>query len=159
MRLSPLAMPLVFAAVAALFLALCVAETTQPARAAEAKPATPEAQCTCPQSRQELWPRRKFAQSPGEAPAFVAGDPRLADETIALDQIAFGLNEAGDGGSYVWQRNDGRLAGIVTPTGSFKDAGGHVCRHVVVTLSRADISRRVEGVACRQEDGRWQLEG
>ena len=45
------------------------------------------------------------------------------------------LTEVGDGGSYVWRRSHGRLSGIVQPTASFKDPGGRVCRHIVLTMT------------------------
>jgi surface antigen len=59
----------------------------------------------------------------------------------------------------VWHRNNGRLSGVVHPTLSFKDAAGRVCRHIVLVLTTGYRRGRVEGVACRLADGRWQLEG
>ena len=69
------------------------------------------------------------------------------------------LTEVGDGATYVWHRRHGRLSGIVQPTASFKDPAGRVCRHIVLVLSSLDHSGKVEGIACRAPDGRWQLEG
>lgn len=81
------------------------------------------------------------------------------DELAALDAIHVALSEVGDGGSYIWHRNHGRLSGIFQPTQSFKDGGGNVCRHLVVTLSSGAAIRRTEGIACRLSSGRWQLDG
>ena len=58
-----------------------------------------------------------------------------SDEIAALEAIRVALTEVGDGGTYVWRRNHGRLSGIVQPTASFKDPGGRVCRHIVLTMT------------------------
>ncbi|RTL73028.1 MAG: hypothetical protein EKK41_01670 [Hyphomicrobiales bacterium] len=82
-----------------------------------------------------------------------------ADEIATLEAIRYALTEVGDGGSYVWYREHGRLNGLVNPTSSFKDAKGRVCRHIVLIMSAGVQSNRIEGVACRDGDGRWLLEG
>lgn len=108
-------------------------------------------QCGCPPSKDKLWSRPKFA------------DYRLvldeADHIAALESVQIALTELGDGASYVWHRQHGRLSGIVQPTASFKDTDGNVCRHVVVMLTAGTDTKKTEGVACRLPDGRWQLEG
>ncbi len=81
------------------------------------------------------------------------------DEIAALERIQYALSEIGDGGTYVWRRWHGRLGGIVQPTTSFKDDSGKVCRHLVVLLTTAKRTKRMEGIACRLQSGRWQLEG
>lgn len=82
-----------------------------------------------------------------------------SDAATALDAIRIALAEVSDGGSYVWHRRDGRLSGMAQPTSSFKDASGQPCRHLVVMLNTPDRSRKVEGIACRSADMRWQLAG
>ena len=57
------------------------------------------------------------------------------DEIAALEAIRVALTEVGDGGTYVWHRQHGRLSGIVQPTTSFKDPGGRVCRHIVLIMT------------------------
>ena len=59
----------------------------------------------------------------------------------------------------MWYHDSGRLSGVVSPTTSFKDVSGRVCRHIVLVLTTGVRTGRVEGVACRLTDGRWQLEG
>jgi hypothetical protein len=108
--------------------------------------------CTCPDGKADLWPRPKYAEL--RTTLLDAND-----EIAALESVQIALTEVGDGASYVWHRRNGRLSGVVQPTGSFKGAAGQVCRHLVVTLSSTDQTRRAEGVACRLADGRWQLEG
>lgn len=81
------------------------------------------------------------------------------DEIAALEAIRVALSEVADGASYVWHRWHGRLSGIVQPTASFKDPAGRVCRHIVLSMVSTARSARVEGIACRLNDGRWQLEG
>ena len=103
-----------------------------------------------------------FARGPfpsPSAPGTLA--PRLdeADEIATLEAIRFALTEVADGSSYVWYRAHGRLNGLVNPTSSFKDARGRVCRHIVLIMSAGTQTGRVEGIACREADGRWLLEG
>ncbi len=109
------------------------------------------ASCGCPPAKEKLWHRPKFADFRSQLDE--------ADEVAALESVQLALSEVGDGASYVWHRRHGRLSGIVQPTSSFKDAGGGVCRHVVVLLSAGDATKKTEGIACRLADGRWQLEG
>lgn len=90
------------------------------------------------------------------APKAVLDD---SDEVATLESVQFALSEVADGGSYVWQRSNGHLSGIVSPTSSFKDRAGNICRHVVLVLTTEVTSRKTEGVACRLANGRWQLDG
>ena len=115
------------------------------------------ATCTCPDSEHSRpWPRPKFADSSPLTPL-----PRLdaGDEIAALEAVHLALSEIGDGASYVWHQRHGRLSGIISPTTSFKDAQGRVCRHIVVSLTAGLNSARTEGIACRMADRSWRLEG
>ncbi|MBV1693558.1 MAG: hypothetical protein KGP27_03765 [Hyphomicrobiales bacterium] len=94
--------------------------------------------------------------SPGPALRLPLDD---ADEIAALDAISIALAQVGDGQSYVWHRNHGRLSGVVSPTSSFKDQSGQVCRHFVTLMISGARSSRLETIACRLPDGRWQLDG
>jgi len=81
------------------------------------------------------------------------------DEIAALERIQYALSEVGDGKTYVWRRWHGKLSGYIQPTGSFKDASGKVCRHLIVMLTTGRNTKQQEGIACRLPSGRWQLEG
>lgn len=81
------------------------------------------------------------------------------DEIAALESVQLALSQVGDGSTYIWHRYHGRLSGVVQPTSSFKDRDGRVCRHLVVSLTATDHYKAMEGIACRTEDGIWQLEG
>lgn len=109
--------------------------------------------CSCPDAmdKSKVWPRPKFAEMRRPLDA--------RDEIAALESVHLALAEVGDGSSYVWHRYDGRLSGVVTPTASFRDSDGNVCRHLIVILSAGTHSKRTEGVACRLDSGRWQLQG
>ncbi|MBN9259266.1 MAG: hypothetical protein BGN89_19820 [Alphaproteobacteria bacterium 64-6] len=124
----------------------------------KAPPKTPDAAtCTCPETENaKPWPRPKFADAM-PADAF----PRLdtGDEVATLEALHLALSELGDGSSYVWHRRNGRLSGIISPTVSFKDAEGRVCRHITMSLSAGKHSARTEGIACRMADRSWRLEG
>ena len=101
-------------------------------------------------------------------PPVVSAKPKFAetnahldenDEIAALEAIRVALTEVGDGGTYVWYRQHGRLSGIVQPTASFKDLAGRVCRHILLIMTVGTATGRAEGIACRLGDGRWQLDG
>lgn len=81
------------------------------------------------------------------------------DETATLQAVQIGLTEIPDGENFVWRRAHGRLSGIVRPLFSFKDVNGNVCRHIMLTLKSGTYARTVEGIACREPDGRWALDG
>ena len=113
--------------------------------------------CTCPNP----------GPNPSKPPA-VSAKPKFAetnahldenDEIAALEAIRVALTEVGDGGTYVWYRQHGRLSGIVQPTSSFKDPAGRVCRHILLIMTVGTATGRAEGIACRLGDGRWQLDG
>jgi surface antigen len=123
------------------------AQTTAPAE---------RAPCTCPTNPSKppgISAKPKFAEA--NATTFLDEN----DEIAALEAIRVALTEVGDGGSYVWRRTHGRLSGIVQPTASFKDPGGRICRHIVLTMSIGAATAKAEGIACRLADGRWQLDG
>lgn len=126
-----------------------------PAAVVAGEPGQASPGCTCPGNnkldRERLWPRPKLAEA---RPALDG-----SDETAALEAVQVALSEVGDGSTYVWQRRGGRISGLVQPTTSFKDAKGRVCRHLVITLASGAYSRKAEGIACRLDDGVWQLEG
>ena len=82
-----------------------------------------------------------------------------ADEIAVLDAVQIALTQAGDGASYVWRRGQGRISGAIRPTSTFRDASGHVCRHIEMMLTSGTYTRRTEGIACRKADGVWDLEG
>ena len=115
------------------------------------------ATCACPDSESaKPWPRPKFADA--EPPKPLAGlDAR--DEIAALEAVHLALSEIGDGASYVWHQRDGRLSGIISPTASFKDPDGRVCRHIIMSLTAGRSTARTEGIACRMADRSWRLEG
>lgn len=82
-----------------------------------------------------------------------------ADEIATLEAIQIALSSVADGITHVWSLDDGRLNAAIRPTRSFRDVKWRVCRHVVIMLNSGGLSRSAEGIACRQEDGIWGLEG
>lgn len=133
------------ALVAAIFLIPDFARAQQPAKERQAEG------CACPQSGHQR----------GRVPRLARLAPRLdaADEIAALESVQLALSQVADGSSYVWHRSHGLLSGIVRPTSSFKDAQGQICRHIVVVLNSIDTTKRTEAIACRQDNGIWQLDG
>ena len=81
------------------------------------------------------------------------------DPVAVLEAIGYALAEVGDGATYIWHRTDGPLMGNVRMTGSFRGAGGAVCRRFTLTLVLGDMARPADAIACRDADGQWQLGG
>ncbi len=103
------------------------------------------------QQRDKLWPKPAFAD--------LKATLDDSDAIAALEAVQLALTEVGDGATYIWHRRHGRLSGAVQPTSSFKDGSGHICRHIVMALTSGSYSRKAEGIACRQRNGVWVLEG
>ena len=121
-------------------------------RAADGKP-TETAPCAFP--NHDNAPRRDAR------PKFAELQDRLDvdDEIATLEAIRVALSEVGDGSTFVWRRGNGRLSGVVNPTSSFRDARGRICRHLVLLLATASRTGKIEGIACRLGNGRWELDG
>jgi surface antigen len=81
------------------------------------------------------------------------------DRLAVLEAIHVGLTDAPDGSTYMWRRHNGKIAGSVRPTNSFRDSHGKVCRFLVFQLLLGEHMRQIEGIACRQDDRSWLLEG
>lgn len=79
------------------------------------------------------------------------------DHRATLEAIQYALMEVADGASFVWRRTTSRLHGVVRPTSSFRDSEGRVCRHIELGLSAGTVTRRIEGIACREATGVWLL--
>lgn len=127
-----------------------------PATETQSQPKTGENTCGCPQQKEKLWSRPKFAEMPPVSQPVMLDE---SDEIAALESVQFALSEVGDGASYIWHRNNGHLSGMVQPVTSFKDGQGQICRHVIVLLTSGINSKKTEGVACRLTTGQWKLEG
>ncbi len=153
---GPLAFALAIASSALLGCFLILAPAL--VHATDKAPKKPDAAiCSCPDSENARpWPRPKFADAmPPD------GLPTLdtTDKIATLEAVHLALSQLGDGASYVWHRRNGRISGVISPTISFKDAQGRVCRHIIMTLTAGTNTARTEGVACRMADKSWSLEG
>lgn len=133
--------------VSGFFLGAVVLMSADPAFADDTGEATP---CSCDESSKKSQ-KPKFA---GLGNGLDEGD-----EIAALESVQVALSKVGDGASYVWHRSNGRLSGLVQPTRSFRNASGEICRHLVILLTTGDKTNKAEGIACRAQGGRWELEG
>jgi 17 kDa outer membrane surface antigen len=141
-------------AVAACALSLLLAPPRQ-SQAADSTPAETRP-CTCP------------GQNPGEDAPARQVRPKFADlqtnldetdEIAALEAVRIALSEVGDGSTFVWRRENGRLSGVIKPTSSFRNVDGKICRHLIIVLAAGARTSKIEGVACRLGNGRWELDG
>ena len=114
------------------------------------------------QAKRQPNPARQAISSP-DAPFPTLAELKAglddSDRLAVLEAIHLGLSEVGDGQTYMWRRRTGKLLGYVKPTRSIRDASGRVCRHLVFSLQLGPYSRTIEGLACRQADKSWLLEG
>ncbi len=143
-----------FALVAAIFLSTDGAFAGDAATVAADEARTPS--CSCP-GTSDRRQKPKFADlksAPDDDRPLDSGD-----EIAALSSVQHALSATADGATYVWHRNNGRISGLVQPTSSFKNVEGGICRHVIVMMTTGTKTRKTEGVACRQQNGVWSLEG
>ena len=159
MRESTSLLPLAASGIAAFTLVAAVFLSSDFVVAGDADTATRPrdgaSRCECP-GASDRPQRPKFAElKPGND-----GRPLDAgDEIAALSSVQHALASVADGATYVWHRRNGRLSGLVKPTTSFRNSQGAVCRHVIVLLTTGPVTRKTEGVACREANGTWALEG
>ena len=83
----------------------------------------------------------------------------FTDRAAALESVQIALSRVADGSIYIWHRPGGTFSGSVKPTASFRRPNGELCRHLVMEISSEIDFRTVEGVACREANGVWRLEG
>ncbi len=79
------------------------------------------------------------------------------DQMVALRALHLALSQVPDGGTFVWRKKNRSLKGMIKPSKAFRNASGQICRHVIYALVLGRYTRQIEGIACRQDDGRWQL--
>ena len=82
-----------------------------------------------------------------------------SDRDLALNALQVALTELSDGATLVWRRPSRALTGVIKPVSAFRDDEGRVCRHLIYSLSLGTYVRQVEGIACREPDGKWSLAG
>ncbi len=79
------------------------------------------------------------------------------DHVVAMRALHLALSQVPDGGTFVWQKKSRSLKGLIKPTRAFRNADGQLCRHVIYALVLGRYTKQIEGIACRLENGRWQL--
>lgn len=57
-----------------------------------------------------------------------------------------------------WRNPNSGNSGTITPTRTLANGDGKVCREFNQTINTAGKSQKTSGIACRQSDGRWQVE-
>ena len=111
---------------------------------------------------------KKSAVSPPAAPPAPQANParRLSqlkaqleygDRVIAMRSLHLALTQVPDGGTFVWRKKSRSLKGVIRPSKPFRNNSGQICRHVIYALALGPYNKQIEGIACRQNDGRWQL--
>ena len=81
------------------------------------------------------------------------------DHLAALKALHIALSQLSDGATFVWRKKSRQLAGVIKPTMAFRNTEGQICRHVIYSLSLGRYVKSIEGIACRDTQGRWWLNG
>lgn len=81
------------------------------------------------------------------------------DYITALKSLHIALSEMGDGHTFKWRKSPHSLHGQITPTSSFRDRDGRICRHIIFSLSRGKLVKKIEAIACRTLSGNWAIDG
>ena len=79
------------------------------------------------------------------------------DQMVAMRALHLALSQVPDGGTFVWRKKSRSLKGMIKPSKAFRNADGQICRHIIYALVLGRYTKQIEGIACRQDDGRWQL--
>jgi surface antigen len=80
-----------------------------------------------------------------------------SDQVAVLHALHMALNNTADGGTFIWQKTDRDLKGVIKPTSAFRNAHGQVCRHVIYAIALGRYRKQIEFVACREAGDRWRL--
>ena len=83
---------------------------------------------------------------------------RPADEYATLNALLIALSRVGDGQTYIWGRPKRQLRAFITPTSSFRNEKGTICRLITVSLALGPYMKRIETTACRAKNRSWQLQ-
>ncbi len=83
---------------------------------------------------------------------------RPADEYATLNALLIALSQVGDGQTYIWGRPKRQLRAFITPTSSYRDKSGNICREIIVSLVLGSYMKRIETTACRGKNRSWQLQ-
>lgn len=104
-------------------------------------------------------PSHGIARQSDESPSLSELRTRLdpSDKFAALHALHMALNNTADGGTFVWQKTNRDLKGVIKPTSAFRNSYGQVCRHVIYAISLGRYRKQIELVACREAGDRWRL--
>lgn len=109
-------------------------------------------------AREPVVKQHSIGSSP-QGQAIVRPGRRVDARSAVLEGAQIALSRVADGSTYLWYQRDGTHAASFKPTLSFRGTRGELCRHLVVELSSEHDFRVVEGIACREGNGIWRLEG
>lgn len=87
-----------------------------------------------------------------------AGQSLDRADRVAADRVAQETFEyAPTGSTKTWTNPDSGNSGTVTPTKTYKEAGGSYCREYQQTVTVGGKTQDAYGTACRQPDGSWKV--
>lgn len=80
-----------------------------------------------------------------------------ADKMYYNQTYTRALETSRTGQTVGWQNPDSGNSGSFTPTNTFQNQNGQYCREFTQTIKVGGQSQQGYGVACRQQDGSWQI--
>jgi len=75
----------------------------------------------------------------------------------ARGALAVALDPQGNGAAVGWDNPQSGVTGAFVPVGQAWAADDNICRAFLATLGGAHPARELQGAACRDKDGRWQV--
>lgn len=81
------------------------------------------------------------------------------EQRIMNSGLSFALNHVPDRHAVIWVNRDKRLSGKIAPLKTYRTSYGQVCREYASVSFDSSGQQRTFGMACRQENGGWQLAG
>ena len=81
------------------------------------------------------------------------------DQSAVNSGLSFALNHVPDRHAVVWVNRDSRLSGKIVPLKTYRTSYGQVCREYASLSLTSSGTQQNFGMACRQENGGWQLAG
>ncbi len=81
---------------------------------------------------------------------------RIEDRKTIEAAVTEALEKRLSGASIEWASPASGLRGAVTPTRTFRDAGGQWCREYEEVIRYGDDVEHRRGIACRTGEGEWK---
>lgn len=88
------------------------------------------------------------------------GNTMDQQDMVFYNQTSQKALEVGQPGqSFPWNNPQSNVSGMVTPSGYFQNSTGQYCREYTQSINVSGRMETGHGIACRQPDGAWKIQG